>query len=273
MKKVDIVIIDPQEDFCNRKKGSLFVEGADNDMKRVAAMIKRIGSKINQIHVTVDSHHYFDVAHPIYWIDSNGNHPDINEFYQGRPTIITKEDVENGIWRTSLPQLQKRGLKYVTDLEVNDRYPLCIWPYHCLIGSDGCKVVPELFEQLIEWEKGRKMVNYVTKGSNPHVEHYSAVKAEVIDPSDPTTQINTPLIKILEETDLIPMMGEAGSHCQAETALDIANAFGDDSYIKKIVWIEDGTSPVTGFENRQDDVVNELIGRGMQISNTIDFLK
>jgi len=266
--KVDLLIIDPQNDFCD-PMGSLFVEGADADMRRVAAMIKRIGPKINDIHVTLDTHHFVDVAHPIYLKDSAGNHP--NPF-----TIITADDIEKGVWSTTLPSLNKRALEYAKVLEANGRYPWCIWPPHCLIGSWGHCVHTDVFEALLDWENSFAMVDYVTKGSNMYTEHYSAVKAEVPDPSDPSTQIDTSegsLIATLMKTDIIAIMGEAGSHCLANTARDIADAFGDDSYVKKMVLIEDGTSPVSTFEQLQEDFIQEMTARGMQISNTVDFLK
>lgn len=263
--KVDLLIIDPQIDFC-KSNGALYVDGADEDMQRVSGMIKRLRSKINDIHVTVDSHHFVDVAHPIFWKDGSGNQP-------APFTIITKDDVTNGVWMTALPSLQKRALEYVSHLEANGRYPLCIWPPHCLIGSSGHAVHPELFSELVAWERDKMMtIDYVTKGSNPYTEHYSAVKADVPDPSDIGTQMNIELIKLLKETDMIAVMGEAGSHCLANTVRDVAEGFGDDSYVKKLVLIEDGTSPVTGFENLYDDFKSDMTARGMQISNTQDFL-
>jgi nicotinamidase/pyrazinamidase len=264
--KVDLLIIDPQVSFCD-PKGELYVKGADDDMKRVAGMINRISSKLNDIHVTMDTHHFVDIAHPVFWKDSSGKHP--NPF-----TIIAKDDVKNGKWVTSLPSLQKRALDYVSQLEGNGRYPLCIWPPHCLIGSEGHKVYPDVFEALLKWEtENFAMVDYVTKGSNIYTEHYSAIKADVPDPSDPSTQINTALIKTLMDTDIIAIMGEASSHCVANTVRDIANEFGDDSHVKKMVFIEDGTSPVPGFENMASDFVKEMTARGMQLSTTVEFLK
>lgn len=263
--KVDLLIIDPQVDFCD-PSGALYVKNAEKDMSRVTKMIKRIHPKLNDIHVTLDTHHYVDIAHPIFWKDSSGNHP--IPF-----TIIEESDITDGIWMTTLPSLQKKAKEYIIQLTANQRYPLCIWPPHCLIGSEGHKVVPELFNILIEWEKNFNQVDYVTKGSNMYTEHYSAIKADVPDPGDPSTQINTALIKTLMETDIIAIMGEAGSHCLANTVKDIADEFGDDSYVKKMVLLEDGTSPVTGFEKMQEDFINEMIIRGMQISNTKDFLK
>ncbi len=64
-----LLIIDPQNDFCD-KRGSLFVPGADKDMVHLARMIKRLKDKISDIHVTLDTHHYVDIAHPGFWVDS-----------------------------------------------------------------------------------------------------------------------------------------------------------------------------------------------------------
>ena len=44
------------------------------------------------------------------------------------------------------------------------------------------------------------------------------------------------------EADLIFVAGEAGSHCLANTVRDIANNFGDDTYVKKLVLLTDATS-------------------------------
>jgi len=268
--KIELLVIDPQNDFCD-PKGSLFVSGADADMARLAAMIVRLKDKLDDIHVTLDSHHFIDVAHPIFWVDSQSNHPD--PF-----TIISADEVENGTWRTTNPQFQKRASEYVKALEANKRYPLCIWPYHCLIGSWGYGVVPELFDAFVEWEKDFALVDYVTKGSNFWTEHYSAVQADVPDPEDPSTQLNTGLIKTLQDADIILLSGEARSHCLSNTVRDIADNFGEEN-VKKMVLLQDATSDVpdppgtTMFTDMGEQFVSDMMARGMQVSTTTEFMK
>ncbi len=262
--QLELLIIDPQIDFCD-PQGALFVAGADRDITRLAALVRRLAPKLDDIHVTLDSHHFVDIAHPIFWKDGSGQAP--TPF-----TIITATDVETGRWTTAQPGMHRRALAYVQALEKNGRYPLCIWPPHCLIGSTGHAVVPALFAALQDWEKRFAMVDYVTKGSNPFTEHYSAIQADVPDPADPGTQINTALLQTLMRADLIAVAGEAGSHCLANTVRDIANNFGDDRLVSKIVLLTDATSPVTGFESFQDDFLREMTGRGMKLSTTTDFL-
>ena len=93
-KSVHLVVIDPQVDFCD-PRGALYVKGAENDMTRLARMVGRLSSKLDDIHVTLDSHRLIDVAHPIFWKDSTGRSP-------APFTIITAKDVENGRWTPAL---------------------------------------------------------------------------------------------------------------------------------------------------------------------------
>lgn len=262
MRKIELLVIDPQNDFCN-PKGALFVQGADEDSKRLAAMIRRLKGKIYDIHVTLDTHHLLDIAHPIFWKDSSGKHP--NPF-----TIISADDVEKGTWTTTNPRFLDRAKDYVKGLAKNSRYPLCIWPPHCLIGTWGHNVQSDVAEALLEWEKGFAFVDYVTKGSNLWTEHYSAVQADVPDPADPSTLLNTRLIQTLTDADVIGITGQALSHCVANTVRDIANNFGEDN-IKKLVLLEDTTSSVGGFEKMGTDFVKEMTARGMQISKSTEF--
>ena len=264
--KVHGLIIDPQQDFSS-PGGALFVTGADDDMKRLARMVNRLGDRVDDYHVTLDSHRIVDIAHPIWWKNSAGVHPD--PF-----TIITVADLDAGRWTTTNPGFFRRSYDYVKALENAKRYPLCIWPEHCLIGSEGHTIVPELLTALQSWERSvYGLLDIVTKGSNIWTEHYSAVKADVPDPTDPTTQINKALIQTLMEADLVFIAGEALSHCVANTVRDIASEFGDDSYVKKLVLITDASSSVPGFESMGDDFVREMTARGMQTATTNDFLR
>ena len=60
MEKAHLLLIDPQNDFMDIQGATLPVTGANDDMKRVAAFIDRLGSKLFDIHVTLDSHHVCD---------------------------------------------------------------------------------------------------------------------------------------------------------------------------------------------------------------------
>lgn len=263
MKKIHLLVIDPQVDFC-ATDGALSVPGADRDMERLAGMINRLENDLWDIHVTLDTHHFFDISHPVFWIDGKGEHP-------APFTIITRDDVDNSVWRATNPAYQKYALDYVARLETNNRYPLCIWPPHCLIGSQGHNVFPVLADALLAWEQNQTgMVDYVTKGSNYKTEHYSAVQADVPDPADPSTMLNSGLIRTLEEADVILLAGEALSHCLKFTVEDIADTF-DESHIRKMILLRDCASPVPGFEQQGEEFVNTMTARGMQVSTSVDY--
>ena len=271
-KRTQLLIIDPQNDFCDPERGALFVKGADKDMRRLAKMIRRVGSHIDDIHVTLDSHQLIHVAHPIYWQDAAGNNP--SPF-----TIISASDVRRGRWvpaQRSWLRCIRGGfgaLDYFEALEANGKYPLCIWFPHCLIGSWGHNVFPPLLEALHQWEAEQFMpLDFVTKGSNCHTEHYSAIAADVPDPYDPATHPNKWLLETLNSADQVLLAGEAASHCLASTALDADAFLGDDSLARKLVLLSDATSCIEGFEDQFHIFISTLSAKGMRVMTTVEYM-
>ena len=268
---VQLLIIDPQNDFMDLPDSALPVPGAVADMQRVAALIDRVGAKLTDIHVTLDSHRLLDIAHPVWWVDQNGNSP-------APFTIISVDDVQNGIWTPRNPAFRQKTLDYVKQLDVGGKYPLCVWPPHCLIGGWGHNVQVDLNDALQRWsEKEFAMVDYVTKGSNPWTEHYGALMAEVPDPSDPGTALNTDFLQILAEADIVVVAGEALSHCVKETVQQIADNFDDDQ-VKKFQILTDCCSPVPAVPGGPDfpaiaqQWLREMEKRGMKLITSDQFL-
>ncbi|MFC1644857.1 hypothetical protein ACFL08_02430 [Patescibacteria group bacterium] len=271
MMNVQMLVIDPQNDFCDPNKGTLYVPGADQDMIRLAALVDRLGSKVKAIHTTLDQHHRIDVAHPTMWMDVDGNPPP-------HYTIITADDIENGIWTPRRRELKKRFLEYARQLEVQGNYLLCIWPVHCQIGTWGANVVPVLQESYDRWcEQNVCTINYVSKGSNPFTEHYGGLMAEVPDQSDPTTSLNTKFIEVLEKADMIIGAGEASSHCLLATLKQIAENIGEE-HLQKFRILQDCCSPVPKVGDGPDfpqiatDFFREMEQKGMHLVNSVDFL-
>lgn len=254
--------MDCQNDFCD-PKGALFVKGADKDCERIAAMIRQHGDKIDDIRITLDSHVPLHVAHGVCWQDSKGNNPP--PF-----TFITKDDVVSGKYRATNPTWQKRYSDYVRSLSAGG---MVIWPQHCLISTWGHGLYPCVIDAVNEWQnKYFAVADFVTKGSNIFSEHFGAVAAEVPDPADPTTNINTTFVKRLEDADVLLICGEALSHCVATTVRQIIAEFGVQ-HAKKFVILEDAVSPVPGFENLADDFVKEVKAQGVQFAKTTTFFK
>ncbi|MCK5687850.1 hypothetical protein KAI87_01210, partial [Myxococcota bacterium] len=249
---------------------SLYVHGADEDMKRLATMIRTMGDELDAIHITLDSHHRQDISHPIWWRDATGVHP--SAF-----TMISATELEEGRWATTLPGAHERSLEYLRALEVAGRYPHTIWPEHCLIGDEGHNIAPVLSSAIHDWEKDSRKVKFITKGSNPWTEHFSALAAEVPDPEPIGTQLNLALIENLEKADLILVAGEAETHCMLSTVADLAEHFSLESTLQKLVWLSDTTSPVpdppgtTLFSDKVREVFTDLRARGMKISTSTEI--
>jgi nicotinamidase/pyrazinamidase len=272
--RIEMLLIDPQNDFCSpelkpdgKLRATLKVDGAEDDMFRLAQLLESIAGSRNlgDVHVTLDTHHLLHIANPAYWVDKDLKHPDPY-------TVITVDDVVSGRWRARYSQMQAWALDYVKALAAKGRYPLCIWPPHCLIGHWGTQVydpIRQALDQIEAVSPNVPLIDYVTKGSNFQTEHYGAVMAEVQDPGDPSTGLNVALIESLKNADKILVAGEALSHCVANTVRDIAANFGEDN-VKKMVLIDGCASPVTGFEQLAKDFVTEMTGRGMQVMSIAD---
>jgi nicotinamidase-related amidase len=293
--KTHLFIVDPQNDFVvpddgHGNKGSLVVPGATGDLDRAAIMIDRLGGKLDDITVTLDSHQTIGIERPKWWkrvgdgaqpapFTILGIHPDGRRIvkFNADATGLHPTDEE---YTTYLPSFVHKGgptgrgvFGYLEALASKKRYSHVIWPVHCCVGTWGWSIYPPLAAALARWEEqqfGR--INYVVKGNNPWTEHFSGVMAEVPDPKDPGTQVNTSMIQSLEDADCIPVLGEALSHCVASTGRDIASAFSDPKYVPKMVLMTDASSNVPGFESFGTNFLQEMVGKGMKTSTTVEFL-
>ena len=257
-----LLVIDPQNDFCD-PAGTLAVPGAVDDCLRLASMIDRIGDNLSSIYVTLDTHHLFHIANPAFWIDGKGNNP-------APYTIISEAAIRSGKFRAALSEYQDYAVEYVAELTERGKYSLCIWPPHCLIGTWGHNVYKPLSDALIKWEEGKagRIVEYTQKGSNVKTEHYSAIRAEVVDEDDPSSKTNFALIEKLKKADIIAIAGEAFSHCVANTVLDLLELVPKE----KLVVLIDCSSNVLGFEHLGDTFLAELKDLGVRLATSDEFL-
>ena len=261
-----LLIIDPQNDFCDipealtmGNKPSLPVPGSHNDMITLANYIKNNSDSFSEVVVTLDSHNIIDIAHKLWWVDKDGNHP--SPF-----TVITLEDIENKVWVPSKSSDLEYAKFYVSELKKANKYSLIIWPEHCLIGSWGHNVHSVLAEALSEWtKKTGKNVEYILKALNPLTEHYSAIKAEV--ELDEHTHRNVKLLDKMAVSDELLVAGEAFSHCVSSTVFDIKDYFDEKNIKTKITVFENCTSPVYGFEETSKKIKEEMINKGLAFMN------
>ncbi|MFC0169491.1 cysteine hydrolase [Pseudoduganella danionis] len=271
-RKLHLLIIDPQNDFCDLpaaycpvdpvsaqvRAPALPVAGAHQDMLRLARLINYGRDALSEISITLDSHHRYDVAHPTFWQRADGSA--VTPF-----TEISAAAVRAGEFQPRQPVALPRVLHYLDQLEATGRYRLMVWPLHCEIGSWGHNVHEDVRQAYAQWEDAQqRVVHKLNKGSNPWTEHYSAVMAEVPDADDPETALNTAFIARLAQADVIYVAGEAGSHCVKATVEHIVAHIGADM-VARLALITDCMSPVAGFEAAYQDFLQAMQARGVRL--------
>ncbi|AEE16926.1 hypothetical protein [Treponema brennaborense] len=257
---VSLLLIDPQNDFCS-PDGTLYVPGAEFDCKRIASFIDANSDAIDSIHISLDTHPFYHIAHPVFWKDKNGNQP-------APYTMISHTNFAAGEYRPMDESLEKRAEEYLLNLESRGRYTLTVWPPHCLIATPGACVNKDLWNAAHRWELAHpgKSIDYVQKAVNPLTEHYSIVQAEVPDPEDESTRTNFALIDKIKNTRII-VAGEALSHCVSNTIRDLC------VYLPaaQITLLSDCVSNVTGFEYISQEFLEEYGAKGMQTAQSVQL--
>jgi nicotinamidase/pyrazinamidase len=131
-------------------------------------------------------------------------------------------------------------------------------------------VHPALREAYNAWEERTlRSVAKVTKGENPWTEHYSAIRAEVPDPTDPATDTNTALLARLRQADVLYIAGEASSHCVKATTEHLVEALSDAEK-RRLVLVTDCMSPVAGFEAAHDAFIAAMQAHGVRVATAAE---
>lgn len=240
-----LFIIDPQNDFYPAKsglraQGALAVPGANEDMAALLTYLK--DHEPDEIFVSLDTHQHYDIGQPSFWVDDRGRHP--SPF-----TTITLGDLQSEKWKPLKSNLTSYVLKYAKKLKKNGKHCITVWPYHAIEDTNGHNVVTELQEYLRNWEETTgKKVSYVPKGENQYTEFYSAFRAEIPLKKDSSTELNHEFINKLKRFDRVVVTGEALSHCVNYTLRDLIEHW-PKTRIKDVVFLEDASSSVPGFED------------------------
>ena len=274
-KRVAMFAIDAQVGFCT-PGASLYVPNAEKDVAKAIDFIYKNIDKITELHFSLDTHYAFQIFHPTFWIDNEGNHP-------APFTIIKLDDIRNGKWMPSTHP--KHAEDYVRQLEAQGKYDLCIWPFHTMLGSLDHALVPALFEASLFHTIVRKTsTKFETKGQHPLTENYSVMAPEVKQllqgTKDETTvgQFNTKFFRALMNNDQVIIWGEAASHCVKATIEDLISQIQsvDPSLIDKIVVFKDCMSPVIhpviDFPAIAQKALEDFEKAGVKVVNSTDFM-
>ena len=232
-----LLCIDVQNDFI--EGGALAVPGSVDDVERITRFIYNNMAGLSRIMCSLDTHFAQQIFHPCWWANSAGDHP-------APYTVITYDDVVNNVWRPLIDSLD--SINYLKKLEEagSGKKKLCIWPYHCISGTDGATLENEFAKMVYFHSVVRKSrPSMVPKGTDSHSEMYGIIKPEY----DKKNFVNTPVLNAIEANDEIYVVGEAASHCLMESVRQIAERFANRPEItQKITILEDCTSPIPGYE-------------------------
>lgn len=185
--------------------------------------------------------------------------------------MITIEDFQNGVWTPVKPQYQQWAQHYLEELKRKNKFTLCIWPPHCLVGTAGHAVVDSLGSVFGEWEdKNEACISYTIKGNNALTEHYSALAAEVVREDDRNTGLNEKLLEALNAHRRVLVGGQALSHCVNYTVRDLWVNWKRDN--KDIIILEDCCSSVPGFEAAGQQFLVDAKAAGCTIAKSVDYV-
>lgn len=257
--KTAILGIDIQNDFTV-PSGALFVNGADGDVRRMAAFVEEYGNNVDYVALTVDSHQPIHIANQSYWLDSEGYPPALF-------TIISAKDVEAGKWK---PQFNEElALDYLKALE--QKGEACkIWPPHCILGSKGWAINEILIKALFSWcITENKSYELFYKGMHQSTEHYSIFKAAVEYDDAEETKLNTKLLNKLEAFDQIIIMGEAADYCVVNSLNDMLDAAPD--LAKKTIILTDCMSWIEPENERAKYLYDKAKDKGVRFMLSGDF--
>lgn len=280
MKPV-LLVIDPQSSFCDvvaadqqhvLHQGELCVPGAAEAMRRLAALVDRLGDSIDDVHITMDSRHLLHISHPLWFKDANGNPPPVFSSIRvegdqiiGSRIVRGRKPKDIGIFKTFRPSMERRTIEYLAALERLGRYQHTIWPTHCLIGTPGHCVQTDLMQAVISWEtRNLAAANYITKGSNFFAEHFSAVAAAVPDPIDPTTFVNTDLLNSLMDADRVLIAGVGRATTVADTLLDSVAHCSGPGLVSKCLLLTDCVSVNDLNSPHLTDTIEKLTKQGLK---------
>ncbi len=276
--RIQLLAIDPQNDFCDlpdawrgtqpcsgaRITPSLPVPGAHADMQRLAQFISAQGAAIDAITVTLDSHQQHDIGHPGFWQTEGGGA--VAPFTQ-----ITAAQLRAGAYAPRDASALPRVSAYLDALERQGRYTHMVWPVHCEIGSWGHSLHASVLAACGAWQQQRqRAAAAVFKGMNPWTENYSALQAEVPDPADPSTQLNTRLLAALDMADLLLIAGEASSHCVRATTEHLLQHL-PGGRPERMVLLTDCMSAVAGFEAQHQAFLTAVQAQGVQLAHSSEI--
>ena len=259
--RVALVLVDMQHDFVD-PTGTLAVPGAQDDLARLLGWLYANAGAITHIYASLDTHLPFQIFFRGWWVN-----PGTGE----RPapfTPITYEEVRRGMW-APVAHAEWSG-EYLRVLRAQAKKDLMVWPHHTMEGTLGHMLSAPLSEALA-WHSAARDTRptYLSKGRTPRTEFYGIFGAEVPDPGDPASALNTPLLDEVMSYDRVYIAGEAKSHCVLETVRQVVGRYGDQpDVLRRLHVLRDCMSsvphPEIDFDALAEAAFDEMRERGVR---------
>lgn len=265
-----LVLVDVQHDFV-APTGALAVPGAQDDVARLLVWFYAHAGSVTRIYLSLDTHLPIHIFYSAWWVNPvTGEHP--------QPfTAITVEEVERGVWAPTMQQEWSR--EYLRLLRRQAKKDLMIWPPHTMEGTLGHMLTPALSEA-VAWHSIARQTQpiYVSKGRTARTEFYGIFGAEVPDPGEATSGLNTSLLGEVMDYDRVYLAGEAKSHCVLETARQLVAHFGaQPDVLRRLHVLRDCTSsvahPTINFDALADAEFAAMQRQGVQFVSSADPLE
>ncbi|MDO8622313.1 MAG: nicotinamidase [bacterium] len=302
--RVHVVGIDWNKDFCF-PEGTLYVAGrsgtgAMDDAARFAEFLYRNAGLITDVTMTMDTHFLFQIFFPSFWLDANGDPLTPHTLVVAEGGLLVNKGLDGKTIHASvLPNpamapmlgvpyewLCKQARFYCEELTRGGKYVLYLWPYHCILGTDGHALSGVVAEAhaYVSFLRGRQSLIEV-KGGNPLTENYSVLRPEVLlryDGKGAIGQKNTAFIETLMTSDIVVFGGEAASHCVSSSIDDFLGEIlaKDAALAKKVYILEDCMSAVTvpdgkggfaaDFTPQADAALDKFRKAGMHVVKSTD---
>ena len=265
-ERMAVILVDYQHDFVDTA-GTLAVPGAQEDVARFLRWFYANGERITTVYASLDTHVPYSIFYSSWWHNARtGEHP--------QPfTVITEEDVVNGVWEPVAREEEGWSREYVRRLKEEARKELMIWPYHTMEGTLGHMLSAPVSEA-IAWHSAAREAEpvYVVKGLTPRTEYYGIFGAEIADTAD--SGLNIPLLDAVMAHDRVYIAGEAKSHCVLETERQIARyCEGRTELLRRVYALKDCTSsvqhPAVDFDALAEEELGRLERQGMRVIESV----
>lgn len=268
--KIALILIDCQIDFCH-PNGALYIQGAQENTQHIASFIYRNLDKISTIIASSDSHLPNHIFFAPWWINEYGEHP---EPY----TIITNDDIKQRLWIPAVDQNTSK--EYVKSLAEHNKKNLCIWPHHCIKGTYGQMLMPEISEAIFYHTLARTTNPiFIEKGTTALTEYYGIFYPEVQMSNHYQVELNTKLFNVLMAHDRVYFAGQARSHCILESVkqLDQHCTEHNQKFLNNVYLLDDCSSvirhPTVDFTAASKVEFELLKKQGLKIVSSLDQLK